>query len=118
MLALLQTTVDFSAIVQQTRQLIMPEVLLLLFACAALVLDVLLPRKQKQFVAWLSIAGLIISLVSLFFVYTDVLRFGGSKTGFFGMIVIDSYAVVFKTMFLIGAILSILLSIKYLEEEN
>jgi NADH-quinone oxidoreductase subunit N len=118
MLALLQTTVDFSAIVQQTRQLIMPEVLLLLFACAALVLDVLLPRKQKQVVAWLSIAGLVISLVSLFFVYTDVLKFGGSKAGFFGMIVIDSYAVVFKTMFLIGAILAILLSIKYLEEEN
>jgi hypothetical protein len=44
MLALLQTTVDFSAIVQQTRQLIMPEGLLLLFACAALVVDVLLPR--------------------------------------------------------------------------
>jgi NADH-quinone oxidoreductase subunit N len=118
MLALLQTTVDFSAIVQETRQLIMPEVLLLLFACAALVLDVLLPRKQKQLVAWLSVAGLVASLVSLIFIYTDVLRFGGSRSGFFGMIVIDSYAVAFKVMFVIGAILAILLSIKYLELEE
>jgi NADH-quinone oxidoreductase subunit N len=118
MLALLQTTVDFSAIVQQTRQLIMPEVLLLLFACGALVLDVLLPRTQKHLVAWLSVAGLLVSLASLLFVYTDVLRFGGSKTGFFGMIVIDHYAVVFKAMFLIGATLAILLSIKYLDEED
>jgi NADH-quinone oxidoreductase subunit N len=122
MLALLQTTVDFtvdfSAIVRETRQLIMPEVLLLLFACAALVLDVMLPRKQKQYVAWLSVAGLLMSLVSLIFVYTDVLRFGGSRAGFFGMIVIDSYAVVFKVMFVIGAILAILLSIRYLDEEE
>ena len=115
MLALLQTTVDISAIWQQTRQLIMPEVLLLLFACGALVLDVLLPRKQKHLVAWFSIAGLLVSLVSLYFVYTSV---GSAKTGFFGMIVIDSYAVVFKSMFLIGATLAILLSIKYLDEED
>lgn len=118
MLALLQTTVDFSAIVQETRQLIMPEVLLLLFACAALILDVILPRKQKQLVAWVSVTGLVAALVSLIIVYTDVLRFGGSRAGFFGMIVIDSYAVVFKVMFVIGAILSILLSIKYLEQEE
>jgi NADH-quinone oxidoreductase subunit N len=118
MLALLQTPVDFFAIAQETRQLIMPEVLLLLFACAALILDVMLPRKQKQLVAWLSVAGLVAALVSLIFVYTDVLRFGGSRAGFFGMIVIDSYAVVFKVMFVIGAILAILLSIKYLEDEE
>jgi NADH-quinone oxidoreductase subunit N len=116
MLAYLQTTVDLSAIWQQTRQLIMPEVLLLLFACAALVLDVLLPRKQKHLVAWLSVAGLLIALVSLIFVYTQL---GSSaRAGFFGMIVIDPYAVVFKMMFLIGAILAILLSIKYLDEED
>ncbi len=118
MLALLQTTVDISAIWQQTRQLIMPEVLLLLFACGALVLDVLLPRKQKHLVAWFSIAGLLVSLASLIFVYIDVLKFGNSKTGFFDMIVIDHYAVVFKAMFLIGATLAILLSIKYLDEED
>jgi NADH-quinone oxidoreductase subunit N len=118
MLALLQTTVDFSVIVQQTKQLLMPEALLLLFACAALVLDVLLPRKQKHLVAWFSVAGLLVALVSLGILYNDVLSSGSAKTGFFRMIVIDHYAVVFKAMFLIGATLAVLLSIKYLDEEE
>ncbi|MBI3651073.1 MAG: NADH-quinone oxidoreductase subunit N [Acidobacteria bacterium] len=116
MFAFLQTSPDLSVILQQTKELIMPEVLLLLFACAALVIDVLLPRQQKFLVAWLSIVGLLVSLVSLIFVYKGM---GSSaKAGFFGMIVIDPYAVVFKMMFLIGALLAILLSIKYLDEEG
>src|ERR1041384_6279459 len=74
---------DFQAIATQATHLIMPEGILTLFACAALVLDVMLPRN-----------------------------------GFYEMIVLDSYAVVFKTIFLIGAALSILLAIKYLDIEG
>src|SRR5215213_3534659 len=121
MLALIQATpapIDLKMILDQTVQLIMPEVILILFACAALVLDVLLPRDRKHLVAWVSLAGVGLSLVSLGGVYFNVVRGGLSKAGFFNMIVLDTYAVVFKLMFLIGAGLSILLAIKYLDVES
>ena len=121
MLALIQAApapIDLQLILNQTVQLIMPEVILTLFACAALVLDVMLPRDRKYVVAWVSLAGVGLSAVSLGGVYYYIVRGGLSQKGFFDMIVVDSYAVVFKLMFLIGAGLSILLAIRYLEIES
>ena len=115
----MQASTDFEVIARQTGQLIMPEVILTLFACAALVLDVMLPRDRKRIVAWVSLVGVGFSLISLGIIYFG--SGGGlltARTGFFNMIVIDNYAVVFKLIFLIGAGLSILLSIKYLDLED
>src|ERR1051325_2080963 len=118
MLALLQTPTDFQTIIQQTVQYIMPEVILTVFACGALILDVMLPRNRKRMVAWISLAGLGFALISLIILYVNKAKSGTSSTAFFDMIVLDNYAVVFKLMFLIGAALSILISIRYLEEEG
>ncbi len=96
----------------------MPEAILTLFACAALVLDVMLPRNQKRIVAWVSLAGVGFALASLGILYFNFVSRSGSSTAFYNMIVLDNYAVVFKLIFLIGAALSILLSIRYLEEEG
>src|SRR5215475_16178837 len=109
---------DFQSIVQQAAQYLMPEGILTLFACAALVLDVMLPRVQKRVVAWVSLAGTGFALISLWIMYSGIVSKGPSRTAFFEMIVLDSYSVVFKSMFLIGAALSILLSIKYLDVEG
>jgi NADH-quinone oxidoreductase subunit N len=109
---------DFQTIATQATQFIMPEGILTLFACAALVLDVMLPRDRKRFVAWVSLAGVGLSFVSLCLLYTNIVSKGNPRTAFFDMIVLDSYAVVFKSIFLIGAALSILLSIKYLDIEG
>ncbi|MEK6321376.1 MAG: NADH-quinone oxidoreductase subunit N [Acidobacteriota bacterium] len=109
---------DFQTIARQAAQFIMPEGILTLFACAALVLDVMLPRNRKRFVAWVSLAGVGFAFVSLWILYTDIVTKGAPRTAFYEMIVLDSYAVVFKSMFLIGAALSILLSMKYLDIEG
>src|SRR5215471_12084911 len=109
---------DFQTIARQSAQFIMPEGILTLFACASLVLDVMLPRVQKRVVAWVSLAGTGFALISLWIMYSGIASKGASRTAFFDMIVLDSYAVVFKSMFLIGAALSILLSIKYLDVEG
>ena len=111
-------TLSFQELINQAAQLIMPEMILTLFACAALVLDVMLPRDRKQIVAWVSLAGVGLTLVSLGILYFSFVRKVQSQTGFYDMIVVDNYSVVFKLMFLIGAALSILLSIKYLEVEG
>ena len=109
---------DFQAIATQATQFIMPEGILTLFACAALVLDVMLPRDRKRFVAWVSLAGVGFAFISLWILYANIVSKGTPRTAFFDMIVLDSYAVVFKSIFLIGAALSILLSIKYLDIEG
>ncbi len=104
MLALLQTTVDLAAIAKQTTQLITPEVVLLIFACGALILDTMLSETQKRLLAWVSLAGVTLSFVSLVVLYTSVLpASNSSRTGFFEMLVIDHYAFIFKAIFLIGA---------------
>jgi NADH-quinone oxidoreductase subunit N len=118
MLALLQAATDFSSIVQQATQFLMPEGILTLFACAALVLDVMLPRNRKKVVAIVSLGGLALSFASLLVLYFAIVSKGAARTAFFDMIVLDSYALVFKMMFLIGAALSILLSMKYLDIEG
>jgi NADH-quinone oxidoreductase subunit N len=109
---------DFQTIARQAAQFIMPEGILTLFACAALVLDVMLPRNRKRVVAWVSLAGVGFALASLWILYSGIVTKGAPRTAFYEMIVLDSYAVVFKSMFLVGAALSILLAIKYLEVEG
>lgn len=110
--------IDFQTIARQAAQFIMPEGIVTLFACAALVLDVMLPRNRKRIVAWVSLAGVGFAFVSLWILYTGIVLKGAPRTAFFDMIVLDNYAVVFKSMFLVGAALSILLSIKYLDVEG
>ncbi len=114
---MLQAT-DFQTIARQAAQFIMPEGILTLFACGALVLDVMLPRNSKRVVAWVSLAGVGFAFLSLWILYSGIVTKGAPRTAFYDMIVLDSYAVVFKSMFLIGAALSILLSIKYLDVEG
>jgi NADH-quinone oxidoreductase subunit N len=118
MLSFIQPTVSLSDLAQQAAQFLMPEAILTLFACAGLILDVMLPRAQKRLVAWVSLAGVGFALASLVMLYINLGASGGGRTAFFDMIVLDSYAAIFKFMFLIGAGLSILLSIKYLDVEG
>jgi len=109
---------DFQTIVQQFTQFLMPEGVLTLFACAALVLDVMLPRNRKKVVSYVCLAGIALAFGSLWVLYSNIVSKGAPHTAFFDMIVLDSYAVVFKSMFLIGAALAILLSMKYLDVEG
>ena len=114
----IQIDIDYQALANQTAQFITPEIILTIFACGALILDVVLPRDRKRIVAWVSLAGVLASLASVAILYVGVVRNQAARTGFFDMIVMDNYAVAFKVIFLTAAALSILLSIKYLDEEE
>ena len=91
---MLQAT-DFTTIARQAAQFIMPEGIMTLFACAALVLDVMLPRNRKRLVGWVSLAGVGFAFISLWILYTDIVTKGAPRTAFFDMIVLDSYAVAY-----------------------
>ena len=123
MLFLFQTT---SLINVRDLQLIAPELILAVFACVALVMEVILPYKLSKWTAYFSLAGIALAMISL---GAQFVSMGGSFNltslqnvtpldGFYGMIRIDGFALVFKAIFLIAAALAIAIAMRYLDIER
>src|SRR5690349_4916094 len=107
-------------------QLIAPELIITVAACAALVMEVILPYRLSKWTAYFSLAGIALALASLgaqFIAMGGTFRFNslGALTaadGFYGMIHIDGFALIFRAIFLIAAALAIAISIRYLDIER
>lgn len=97
-------------------QLIVPELILTACACLALVMEVVLPYRKTKVIAYFSLIGVILAAVSLAVQYLSRSTF--PIDGFYGMIRIDGFAIVFQSIFLIGAALAILISTRYLDIEG
>jgi NADH-quinone oxidoreductase subunit N len=98
-------------------QLIAPELILTVCACIALVMEVVLPYRKSKLIAYFSLISVALAFVSLgiqFWFAGDALPL----TGFYGMVRIDGFALVFKGIFLIGAALAIAISTRYLDIEG
>ena len=107
-------------------QLIAPELIITVVACLALVIEVILPYKFSKWIAWFSLVGIAFALVSLgaqFFSMGGTFRLAALQSispvdGFYGMVRIDGFALVFKAIFLIAAALAIAISARYLDIER
>jgi NADH-quinone oxidoreductase subunit N len=107
-------------------QLIAPELIITAVACVALVMEVILPYKLSKWTAYFSLAGIALALVSLGVQFTSMggtfrLSLLHSLTpidGFYGMLRIDGFALIFRAIFLIAAALAIAISIRYLDIER
>jgi len=107
-------------------QLIAPELILTVVACLALVMEVILPYQLSKWTAWFSLAGIAFALISLgaqfsqmggtfnFSALTNV----SATDGFYGMVRIDGFALLFKAIFLVAASLAIAISTRYLDIER
>ena len=98
-------------------QLIAPELILTVCACIALVMEVVLPYRKSKLIAWFSLVGVALAGLSLGLQYwytREVLPLDG----FYGMIRIDGFALIFKAIFLIGAAQAIAISTRYLDIEG
>jgi NADH-quinone oxidoreductase subunit N len=98
-------------------QLIIPELILTAFACVALVMEVILPYRKSKLTAYFSLAGVALTFVSLdvqFYYMRGTLPFDG----FYGMVRIDDFALLFKAIFLVAAGLAIGISTRYLDIEG
>jgi len=98
-------------------QLIAPELILTLCACVALVMEVVLPYRKSKAIAYFSLVGIGLAGLSLgiqWWYSADLLPL----TGFYGMVRIDGFALVFKAIFLIAAALAIAISTRYLDIEG
>jgi NADH-quinone oxidoreductase subunit N len=122
MLFLLQTTL----INIRDLQLIAPEIILTVAACVALVIEVILPYKLSKWTAYFSLAGIALALISLgtqFLSMGGTFRLGSLQSlsaldGFYGMIRIDGFALIFKAIFLIAAALAIAIAMRFLDIEQ
>lgn len=98
-------------------QLVAPELILTVCACVALVMEVILPYRLSKMTAYFALIGIALAAASL-----GALWYSSGPSfpldGFYGMVRIDGFAVVFKIIFLIAAALSIAISTRYLDIEG
>ena len=91
---------------------ILPELILALFACLFFVAEPFVPFEKKEWMGYLSIGALCLSVISIFPLW------GKNISSFNGMIALDSYALFFKGIFLVISTLVILISFKYIKIEE
>ena len=97
--------------------LIAPELILTVCACVVLVMEVVLPYRKSRWTAYFALISTALaaaSLLSLYYTNRDVLPLDG----FYGMVRIDGFAVLFKAIFLIGAALAVAVSMRFLDIEG
>jgi len=96
-------------------QLIAPEIILTICACVVLVMEVVLPYRKSKFTAYFSLVGIALAAISL-----GVQGWNADlpMSGFYGMVRIDGFALVFKSIFLIAAAFAIAISTRYLDIEG
>src|SRR5467141_4100122 len=107
-------------------QLIAPELILTVTACVALVMEVILPYKLSKWTAYFSLTGIGLALISLGAQFVSMngtfnlhaLQNLSAIDGFYGMLRIDGFALVFKAIFLVAAALAIAISTRYLDIEG
>jgi NADH-quinone oxidoreductase subunit N len=97
--------------------LIAPEIILTVCACVALVMEVVLPYKLSKMTAYFSLVGLGLSAVSLGVQWYTSGPFLPLE-GFYGMVRIDGFALLFKAIFLIAAAFAVAISMRYLDIES
>jgi NADH-quinone oxidoreductase subunit N len=91
---------------------ILPEILLTSGALLVLIADVLLGRERQALMAWLTIAILGVTILSL------LPLAGADLVVSRGLLAIDGFAFFFKLVFLVTAILTVLMSSEYLDIEG
>jgi len=99
--------------------LLAPELILAVCACAALVVEVVLPLRRSRLVARFALVSVVLAAASLVVMWqtNNTLL---PLTGFYGMVRLDGFALFLKFIFLIAAALSILISMRCadIEEEQ
>jgi NADH-quinone oxidoreductase subunit N len=103
-------------------RLIVPEVFLALTAFLMLGLSALKDPIWRRWIPSLSLLSCVLGLAAVLAFYwrfgTDMLSQPTVTSGFGGMFLLDAYSIFFKVLFLIAAILTILISERYLDVER
>ncbi len=102
----------------------LPMIMLSLFGIGVLLIDLMLPAEWKRANAWTALIGLLFSGLAvrkIQLAYHLAETAGTSVTaivGFGGALLMDRFAIYFLYLFLVGAAVAILMSVKYLDIER
>jgi NADH-quinone oxidoreductase subunit N len=102
-------------------KLIAPEIILSLCACVALVMEVVLPKRLTRWVGYFALGATALaaaSVVVLGWPFLSGADTASTLSGFYGTVKVDGFAVVFKLIFLLGAALTVAVSVRYLDVEG
>lgn len=91
----------------QDYQVLTPYILLTVWACILLLLDLFIPKNRKGITALLSALGL---AVTLGFTLSQI---GVELTGFFGMVVLDGFSTFINALLLVSGLLGVALAYGY-----
>lgn len=100
--------------------LVLPIVLLTLFAMAVLLIDLMLPPDWKWWNPLTAFAGVCFATVGVWRIQAWYNAQGGlmGRPGFMNTLIVDRFAIYFFYLFLAGTAVAILMSARYLEIEN
>ncbi|MFN2531430.1 MAG: NADH-quinone oxidoreductase subunit N [Pyrinomonadaceae bacterium] len=98
-------------------QLIAPELILTVCAGIALVMEVILPYRKSRLIAYFALIGVGLASISLGVQWFSM-RDGHAIDGFYGMVRIDGFSLLFKAAFLAAGGLTIGISTRYLDIEG
>lgn len=98
----------------------LPVILLTLFALGILLIDLLIPTEWKWFNAVTAFIGVLFSAAAVYFRVQLPLGRAGlpGQTAFMNAMLLDHFAIYFWYLFLAGAAIAILMSVRYLEIEH
>ncbi len=91
---------------------LLPELVLTAAALLVLVVDALTPRKNQQLLSWLGLASIGATGIAMWYVA------GAHVSVSNGLVSVDPFAFFFKTLFLLAAAMTLLMSVKYLDTEG
>lgn len=93
-------------------QALAPEIILALVAFTVMTVDLFLPKERRGIAFPLSVAGILATLAAVLNLY------GENLTSLDGMFVVDRFAVIFKIIFCVAALLVFAVSQAYLKDDN
>lgn len=92
---------------------LLPELIVVAALCSVLIVDLLLPPERRWLAMPISVAGVLFALVAVL-----NLAGGSSRVTLGGMFVVDSFAVLFKVLFCLAALLVFVISHDYLRSDD
>src|SRR5437867_5603319 len=98
----------------------LPVILLTLFALGILLMDLMIPAEWKWFNALTAFIGVLFSAAAVYFRIQRPLDAAGlpAQTAFMNAMLLDHFAIYFFYLFLAGAAVAILMSVRYMEIEH
>lgn len=94
--------------------LLLPEITITVVGLVVLTADFIAAGRDRDGLAWFSVAGLVVTAALAW----QQLTAPGRAVGFSGLHVVDPYAAFFKLVFVVSALIVILVSMRFLKDQD